>query len=172
MRKRFEIGYKDRPYVNYLSIMTAFIIPLKQLNKVIDNNNVNNVSNYLISFNISSGSGNIIQVNNDYSMINGVITYSLDNNNNTISFTKKKSFQNVFLIHDLTYDYGGVKLKYFLSSDLSIICIYPTRYTTSIYQPLLSDPWDNSAYDARQGFLILYFQVEFLQIGIYHRNKL
>ena len=67
--------------------MSAFIIPLKQVDKVITDNNAPDILNYLIHRPFLDVFGNIIQVDSDYSMVEGVVAYSLINNNTTFSFT-------------------------------------------------------------------------------------
>jgi len=85
---------KNRVSLNYPAITDDFIIPLKQVDKIIDNNNAVAVLDYLINRPFLYVVGNIIQVNDTYSMIREIVAYVLNNNNTTFSFTKKLSIIN------------------------------------------------------------------------------
>jgi len=73
--KLMPLGYKDRVSLNYLAIADAFTIPLKQVDKVIDDNNAVSVLNYIINRPFLYVFGNILQVNDTYNMVRGVVAY-------------------------------------------------------------------------------------------------
>jgi hypothetical protein len=73
--KIIHLGYKDRVSLNYNAIADAFIIPLKQIDKVVDDNNAVSVLNYIINRPFLYVVANILQVDDDYSMVRGVVTF-------------------------------------------------------------------------------------------------
>ena len=110
--KTMFLGYKDRVSLNYNAIADAFIIPLKQVNKVVDDNNGVSALNYLINRPFLYVVANILQVDDNYSMVRGIVAYLLDNNNTTFSFSKKLSITNgVNVLYNL-YDIGDNSLSY------------------------------------------------------------
>ena len=111
-KKTISIGYKDRVSLNYNAIADAFIIPLKQVNKVIDDNNAGTVLNYLINRPFLYVVANILQVDDNYSMVKGIVAYLLDNNNTTFSFTKKLSITISLNTLCNLYDIGDNSLSY------------------------------------------------------------
>ena len=106
------LGYKDRNTLDYPAIATAFIMPLRQVDKIIDDNNAVDVLNYLINLPFLYVFGNILQVDENYSMVKGVVAYILNNKNTTFGFTKKLSITNAISVLYNLYDIGDNRLTY------------------------------------------------------------
>jgi len=109
--KIIHTGYKDRFSLNYSAIADAFINPLEQVDKEVNDNNAVSILNYLINRPFLYVVGNILQANADYNMVQGVVAYLLNNNNTTFSFTTKLSITDAFNTYNL-HDIGDNNLNY------------------------------------------------------------
>ena len=154
--KIFFIGYKDRSYVNYKNIMTAFIIPLKQVDKIINDHNSVDVLNYVINYLFLYVFAKIPQVDLNYSMTQGIIAYKI-NDLPLFSFTTKISITNTIGEENILYDIGGNSLSYRNNANNLILSykqkIYVNVFTTAFFYMV-------HHYDHH---LLLVIQMEFLQ---------